>query len=124
MSMLIAKAERAGKTNKTPGSLVKCEVKLEAGEWLSPESCSVYKIDSDARMPLINFEIKTDAEGPFNWSWDITWPVMACPQRKDKPRFNPQHSKTYRESGQFTSTEKNGRLILTKLWLVEASLLE
>lgn len=106
MSTPIAKTERAGKTNKTPGSLVKCEVKLEGGEWLSPESCAVYKIDSDAHMPLINFEIRTDAAGPYNWFWDITWHAMACPQRKDKPRFKPQHEKTYHESGQFTSSDK------------------
>lgn len=117
MSNPIAKSERAGKTNKIPGSLVKCEVKLEGGEWITPESCAVYRIDADAYMPSIDFEIKTDEKGPFNWSWDITWPVMACPQRKDKPRFKPQHNKTYREGGQFTSSEKKWRANFNELVL-------
>jgi hypothetical protein len=117
MSKIVAKAESAGKTNKKQGSLVRCQVNVESGEWLSPESCATYKIDDEANFPEINYEIKTDEEGPYEWQWNIKWVVKACPQRRDKSRFNPKHSKTYSESGKFTSKFKqwkanlNGKIL-------------
>jgi hypothetical protein len=102
----VAKAENAAKTNKTQGSLVKCEVKVEKGEWITPASCAVYKIDSDAKFPEICYEIKTESEGPFHWSWEIKWIALACPQRRDRARFKPRREKTFVEKGQFTSLAK------------------
>jgi hypothetical protein len=107
MSTAVAKAENAGKTNKRPGSLVRCEVNIEAGEWLSPASCSTYKIDEEANFPEIIYEIKTDEEGPYEWQWAIKWVVKACPQRRDKTRFNPKSSRICSESGKFTSKSKS-----------------
>jgi hypothetical protein len=113
----MAKAEKAAKTNTTPGSLVKCEVKIETGEWVSPDSCATYKIDADGKFPEITYEIKTEAEAPYEWSWELTWEARACPQRRDKARFKPKHKKTFSEKGKFTTQSKqwkadlNGKVI-------------
>jgi hypothetical protein len=114
MSKMVAKAESAGKTNKRKGSLVRCEVNLESGEWLSPASCSIYKIDEEANFPEIVYEIKTDEDGPYEWHWSIKWVVKACPQRRDKPRFSPKHPKSYSESGKFTSNSKKWKASLNE----------
>jgi hypothetical protein len=70
--MEVTKAKSAGKTNKVPGSLVKCEVNIESGEWLSPPSCATFRMDEEAKFPEIIYEIKTDEEGPYEWQWYIT----------------------------------------------------
>lgn len=102
----IAKAKSAGKTNQVAESLVKCEVKLEKGEWLSPDSCKVFYIDEDANFPDITYEIKTVEPGPYVWSWKISWVVQACPQAAGKRRFKVKHPKTFSKQGTFTSPSK------------------
>jgi hypothetical protein len=102
----IAKSELAGTTNRVDNSLIKCEVKLENGEWISPDSCAVFHIDSECKFPEIVYEIKTDEEGPYDWSWELKWTVLACPQRRDKARFKPKHSKTFVTRGNFASGSK------------------
>lgn len=102
-----AKAKSAGTTNTTKGSVVRCEVNLEKGSWISPNSCKTFYIDEDAKFPDITYEIKTDEPGPYEWSWVITWTAMACPQQKDKMRFTPPSGvKTFTEKGSFTSDTK------------------
>ena len=98
-----AKAINAGTTNKVGGSVVKCEVDLNKGEWVSPESCAIFYIDEDAKFPTIDFEIKTEEPGPYEWSWTIKWIVQSCPQKSGKKRFSPKHAKTYQASGKHTS---------------------
>jgi hypothetical protein len=98
-----AKAANAGTTNKVSGSVVKCEVNLNTGEWISPESCATFYIDEDAKFPSIDFEIKTDEPGPYEWSWTIKWVVQSCPQKSGKKRFSPKKAKTYQSSGKHTS---------------------
>ena len=102
----VAKAKAAGTTNKVSGSLVKCEVKLESGEWISPDSCKTFYIDEDAKFPEITYEIKTDEGGPYEWSWEIKWAVLACPQKADKNRFKPKHAVTFNKAGKFSSPLK------------------
>lgn len=111
----LAKAKSAGKTNETSGSLVMCEVKLESGEWISPDSCKTFYIDEDAKFPDITYEIKTEEAGPYEWSWDIKWVVLACPQKTGKKRFNPQHQKTFTEKGTFQSNSKSWKADLGKI---------
>lgn len=101
-----AKSGAAGKTNKISGSLVKCEVKLEKGEWITPSSCQIFHIDADTKFPDICFEIKTDDPGPYQWSWEIKWSVLACPQKRDKKRFSPKTAKLFSEKGTLTSQSK------------------
>jgi hypothetical protein len=103
---VVSKAKAAGKTDRTAGSLLKCEVQIESGEWLTPESCKVFYINEDAQLPQMEFEIKTNASGPFEWSWEITWVVMACPQARNKLRFKPKTAKTYSKKGEFSTGEK------------------
>lgn len=103
---VIAKAKDAGKTNKTKDSVVKCEVKLNTGEWVTPESCQTFHIDEDAKFPEIVFEIKTVEPGPYAWEWSIGWTPEACPQAEGKKRFKAKRSTALSKSGSFKS-EKN-----------------
>lgn len=103
---VIAKSANAGTTNKTSNSLVKCEVKLNTGEWVSPESCQIFYIDEDAKFPEILFEIKTDSSGPYEWEWSINWEPKACPQAEGKNRFKAKNSNPFKKSGKFNSNEK------------------
>lgn len=111
---VIAKAKSGAKTNTAKGSLVQCEVSLEKGEWVSPASCQTFHIDEDAKFPDITFEIKTNEPGPYDWSWEIKWAVMACPQAKNKKRFKPKNAKTYSDTGSFTSDSKKWKADLGK----------
>lgn len=106
MSQVTGKAKTAAKTNKVPSSLVKCEVAVENGKWISPSSCAKFQIDEDAKFPEIVFEIDTSNAGPFHWSWELKWSVLACPQKKGKSRFKPRKTKTYIERGEFSSLSK------------------
>lgn len=102
-----AKAKSAGTTNTTKGSVVRCEVNLEKGSWISPDSCKTFYIDEDAKFPDITYEIKTDEPGPYEWSWVIKWTAMACPQKEDKLRFTPQGGvKVFTEKSSFKSDTK------------------
>lgn len=103
---VVAKAKNAGSTNKTKASLVKCEVKVDMGEWVSPESCQVFYIDEDAGFPAINFEITTDDSGPFHWEWAISWAPEACPQAEGKSRFKAKKSTAFSKKGSFNLAEK------------------
>ncbi|MBT9568218.1 MAG: hypothetical protein IV085_07950 [Thiobacillus sp.] len=104
---VVAKAKSAAKTDKVKDSLVKCEVKLEAGEWVSPDSCKIFYIDEDANFPDIVYEIKTDEPGPYEWSWVIKWTGTACPQADGKKRFKPNPGALlFSEKGDFTSDSK------------------
>lgn len=103
---VVAKAKDAGKTNKTKDSVVKCEVKLNMGEWVTPESCQIFYIDEDAKFPEIVFEIKTDEAGPYIWEWSISWAPEACPQAEGKKRFKSKNSTAFSKTGNFKS-EKN-----------------
>lgn len=115
--MPVARAPNAGRTNKVRGSLVKCEVSLDSGDWISPDSCAVFKIDPTATFPEIVFSLKTDSGGPFHWSWELKWVVQACPQRRDRSRFKPKRPKAYVEKGKFVSQsaewacDLNGKVI-------------
>lgn len=102
----VAKAKGAAKTDKVKNSLVKCEVKLESGEWISPESCKTFYIDEDANFPDITYEIKTDEPGPYEWSWQVKWTGMACPQAEGKRRYKTGKENTYAKNGKFQSNEK------------------
>lgn len=102
----VAKAKTAGKTNTKPDSLVRCEVKLESGLWISPSSCEKFYIDEEAKFPEIIFEIKTNEIGPYKWEWNAKWVVMACPQKRGKNRFKANSSKIFQEKGSFDSASK------------------
>lgn len=102
----LAVAKSGAKTNDSKGSLVKCEVKLEQGEWVSPDSCGMFYIDEDAKFPDITYEIKTNAESPYTWEWVITWQAEACKQAEGKERFKAKKNATFSKTGAFKSDEK------------------
>lgn len=110
-----AKSKNAGKTNQTSGSLVRCEVKFDEGEWVSPDSCAIFSIDDEAKMPNICFEIKTEAKGNYLWSWELQWNALACPQRRDKSRFQQKKVRSFCEKGAFESSSNKWDVNLNDL---------
>lgn len=113
---VVAKVKSAAKTDQVKNSLIKCEVKLESGEWVSPDSCKIFYIDEDANFPDITYEIKTDEPGPYEWSWEIKWTGMACPQADGGKRFTPKPGAiTFLEKGGFKSDSKKWKADLNGL---------
>lgn len=112
---IIARAKNAGKANKSKDTLVKCEVKLQTGDWISPESCQSFYIDEDAKFPDIIFEIKTDEAGPYEWEWTINWTAEACPQSEGKKRFAANKKAVYSKSEKFKSEEKKWKADLSEV---------
>lgn len=107
---ILAKMNGAAKAEKDPASLVKCEVQLERGDWVSPASCQVFFISEEAKSPVLDFEFKTDSNGPYEWSWEVKWVAKACPQALGRERFTPKGGVvTFREIGAFSSSEKKWR---------------
>ena len=107
---VLAKKKLAAKLDKDPASLVRCEVQLEQGEWISPASCQVFYIDEAAKLPDLDFEFKTDAAGPFDWAWEVKWVAKSCPQATGKDRFTPKGGVvTFIERGAFSSSDKKWR---------------
>lgn len=102
----IAKSKSAGKTDGIEGSLLRCEVNANSGEWIKPNSCEKFYITADAKLPEIAFEFKTKSTPPYEIEWSIRWIVQSCRQKKNKPRFQPKYSKTYTAQGKKTLTEK------------------
>ncbi|WP_146042072.1 hypothetical protein [Chromobacterium sinusclupearum] len=101
----IAKSKSAGKTDGIEGSLLRCEVNANTGEWIKPNNCEKFHITADAKFPEIVFEFKTSAPPPYTLEWNIRWIVQSCKQKKNKPRFKPKHSKTYTAQGKKILTE-------------------
>ncbi len=112
---VIAKAKDAGKTDKTRESLVKCNVKLQTGEWISPESCQTYYIDEDAKFPEIFFEIKTDTPGPYEWEWTVSWTAEACKQSDGKKRFKAKKNSIFLKTEKFKSNERKWKADLAEI---------
>lgn len=113
---VVAKAKSAAKTDQVKNSLIKCEVKLESGEWVSPDSCKTFYIDEDANFPEITYEIKTDEPGPYEWSWEIKWTGLACRQENGKKRFQPKSGAlSFSEKGSFKSESKSWKASLNGL---------
>jgi hypothetical protein len=107
---VLAKKKAAAKVDKDPASLVRCEVQLEHGDWISPTSCQVFYIDEAAKFPDLDFEFRSDAEGPFDWAWEVKWIAKSCPQATGKDRFTPKGGvATFIERGAFSSNDKKWR---------------
>lgn len=94
----------AGTTNKTGKSLVKVVVKPDdAGEWVKPNTLDKFYIDDEANFPAIEFEIKTDAPGPYKWSWTISWDANVSGLRE---HARGKKIATFSDKGAFTQNEK------------------
>ncbi len=107
---VIAKAKAAAKVVTDPASLVKCEVNLDRGEWVSPQSCQVFYINEAALLPEIDFEIKTDFSGVCEWSWELEWVAKSCRLSDGKARFTPKGGVVrFIERGAFATESKKWR---------------
>ncbi|MES2742979.1 MAG: hypothetical protein V4754_18810 [Pseudomonadota bacterium] len=94
----------AAHTNATKNSVVKVVVKADdSGKWVKPETLGRFYIDEEAIFPSIEFEIETQAPGPYNWSWNISWDAHVSGLR-EKTRGKKVAS--FQEQGQFISQEK------------------
>jgi hypothetical protein len=95
----------AGTTNKTDKSLVKVVVKPDdAGEWVKPNTLDKFYIDDEANFPSIVFEIKTDAPGPYKWSWAMLWDAHVSGLRE---KARGKKVATFSDKGNFTQAEKS-----------------
>lgn len=111
----IAQKKTAAATNKITASLVKCEVSLDKGKWITPASCEKFYITDDAEFPTIYFEIQTENPPPYSWSWEIKWIVQACPQQRGKNRFKVKTPKIFSKSGNFESNNKKWQANLKEI---------
>jgi hypothetical protein len=102
---IVASSKKAAVTNTTKGSLVLCEVKIDGGDWISPNSCQIFYIEEDSKFPEITYEIKTSETGPFDWSWKIEWIAMGCSHAANKPRYKNKSQKIFSKSGAFKSND-------------------
>lgn len=93
------------KTNKKKGSLVKTIVLEDSGKWVRPNSGEKFFIDEDAKFPAIVFEIDTTESGPYDWSWELSWPATVSGLRESEKRGKAL--KTFSEKGKFNQTGKN-----------------
>lgn len=96
-------AQNAGTTNNTPDSLVQVVATAENTTWVTPADNAEFKINTDASLPDIFFEFATEASGPYEWSWSITWDAKVGVyenQRKTTIKRN------FTESGTFSSEDK------------------
>lgn len=105
-------AQGAASTNKAKNSLVKVVVVDDVGKWISPSAQQEYFIDGDANFPEIVFEIETNNQPPYSWSWKITW--EAKQRTRETGSRGSKTMKTFTESGSFESNEKKWTADLNK----------
>ncbi|HIE8865396.1 TPA: hypothetical protein ACXP4I_000199 [Klebsiella variicola] len=97
-------AQNAGRTNTTSDSLVLVVVTAENTTWVTPADNAEFTLNADATIPEIVFEFRTEAPGPYQWSWVINWDAKQS-GLKERPRRN-SILRTYSEVGDFSSSEK------------------
>jgi len=103
---VIAKSKNAAIADKRKNTLVKCEVDINLGEWITPASCETFYIDEESKFPEILFKIKTDDPGPFLWEWEMRWTPEACRQKEGLQRFKAKNNTTLSKKHSFISEEK------------------
>ncbi|QOW19574.1 hypothetical protein INQ41_00255 [Lysobacter ciconiae] len=97
-------APQSAATNSQPNSLVKVIVTTDKGKWVSPTAQKVYFISEDAVFPTIQFEIETDAAGPYKWSWQLIW--EARQRTRETGARKEKTIRTLSESGKHASEDK------------------
>lgn len=107
---LIAKGAR---TNKKKDSLVKTIVLEDTGKWIQPSSGEIFFIDEDAKFPSIIFEIETNEQGPYEWTWNLSWPAAVSGLKESTKRGKILKT--------FSFSEKNNFKQDTKKWLANFS---
>lgn len=100
-------APNAGTTNTTTDSLVQVVATPENTTWITPADNAEFALNADATIPEIVFEFSTEATGPYQWSWAISWNAKTS-GLSERARENTV-LRTYSDAGEFCSTEKNGR---------------
>ena len=103
------------KTNKTKDSLVKVVVLEDIGKWVQPASGQKFYIDEDATFPSIVFEIETPQDGPYDWSWSISWAAAVSGIKVSAKRGKVL--KTFSLDKSFKSDSKSWKVDLSQLVL-------
>jgi len=94
----------AGRTNNTPGSIVRVVSAPATTSWVRPNDNSTFYINIDATLPDISFEFKTDEVGPYQWTWSIKWDAKASGLR-ERARQN-RILRSFSKNGTFSSMQK------------------
>ncbi|EDW1644260.1 hypothetical protein EK69_004571 [Salmonella enterica subsp. enterica] len=97
-------AINAGRTNEIEGSVVRVISAPAVTAWIRPSDNTVFNINTDATLPDIVFEFRTDDLGPYQWTWSIKWDAKASGLR-ERARQG-QVLRSFSKDGSFTSTEK------------------
>lgn len=97
-------AQNAGITNTTPDSLVQVVATAENTTWVTPADNAEFTLNADATIPEIVFEFTTNVNGPYQWSWAISWNAKSSGLR-ERARRNTV-LRTFSDTGEFSSTEK------------------
>lgn len=101
-------APNAGTTNTTPDSLVQVVATVENTTWVMPADNAEFTLNADATIPEIVFEFRTEATGPYQWSWAISWDAKKSGLR-ERARGTTV-LRAYSDTGAFSSTEKRWTL--------------
>ncbi len=109
-STLVAHKNKAAKTNKKKGSLVKIVVLEDKGKWIKPEKGSTHYIDEDAQFPDITFEIETEQAGPYEWKWQIKWDAKVSGLKESASRG--KLLKTFEEKNEIQNDGKSWKVNL------------
>ncbi|PRD16594.1 hypothetical protein [Pantoea coffeiphila] len=97
-------AQNSGTTNNTPDSLVLVVATAENTTWVTPPDNAEFTLNADATIPEIVFEFNTEAAGPYQWSWDISWNAKQSGLRESAR--GKTVLRTYSDAGEFSSIEK------------------
>lgn len=100
-------ARNAGTTNTTRDSLVRVVATAENTSWVTPADNAEFTLNADATIPEIVFEFRTEATGPYQWSWAISWDAKRSGLR-ERTRGTTV-LRAFSDAGEFSSTEKDGR---------------
>jgi hypothetical protein len=94
----------AAQTTKTSKALIKVIVKAsDSGDWIKPATGEKFYINEKAEFPDIEFEFKTEKEGPYIWEWIITWNAAMRVREKYK---RGKVLQTFTEKGTVTNNNK------------------
>lgn len=94
----------ASRTNDIQGSIIRVISVQPKTSWVKPNDKTIFNLNTDATLPEILFEFRTDESGPYEWKWSIKWDAKAS-GLKERARQG-RVLRMFSKSGFFTSTEK------------------
>ncbi|HAU4370991.1 TPA: hypothetical protein F6W26_24190 [Citrobacter amalonaticus] len=96
-------AVNAGRTNNIQESVVRVVSAPATTSWVRPDENITFNINTDATLPDIVFEFRTDESGPYQWDWSIKWDAKASGLRERERQGRVL--KKFSKNGSFTSEQ-------------------